>query len=95
MPITLTPVPRGGGRSRLALEDIDQDVITAVNEAFDYCQDHPDERVSAPLGSQDAAEDFLKQARSYAYWAEPRLVVAGNVTQKGEARFTVDLWTGQ
>ena len=95
MPLTLTPVPKGSGRSRLAMEDIDADVVEAVNDAFSYCQDHPDERLSIALGSTEAAEDFLRQARSYAYHATPRLVVAGNVTQKGEARFTVDLWTGQ
>lgn len=94
MPITLIPVPKGGGRSRIAMEDIDPEVVTAVNEAFAYCQDHPDERVSAPLGTEEAAEDFLRQARSYAYHATPRLVVTGNVTQKGDARFTVDLWAG-
>jgi ABC-type nitrate/sulfonate/bicarbonate transport system substrate-binding protein len=76
------------------MEDIDPEVVTAVNEAFAYCQDHPDERVSAPLGTEEAAEDFLRQARSYAYHATPRLVVTGNVTQKGDARFTVDLWAG-
>ena len=95
MPLTLVPVPKGAGRSRLALEDIDPEVAEAVNDAFMYCQDHPDERLSIALGTTDAAEDFLRQARSYAYHATPRLVVAGNVTQKGEARFTVDLWTGQ
>lgn len=91
MPIALTAVPKSQ-RARKPVEEIDPDVITAVNEALDYCQKHPDERVSAQFDTMAEAEEFLVDARSYAFQAEPRLTVAGNATRKGEARFTVALW---
>jgi hypothetical protein len=97
--ITLTAVPKSQ-RTRTPIEDIDPDVITAVNEALEYCDEHPDERVAADFATVAEAEEFLTDARSYAYQAEPRLVVAGNVTRKGggpnrdlpQARFTAVLW---
>jgi hypothetical protein len=99
MGIALTAVPKSQ-RTRTPIEDIDPDVITAVNEALAYCDEHPADRVAADFETVAAAEEFLTDARSYAYQAEPRLVVAGNVTRKGggekrelpQARFTVALW---
>lgn len=92
MTITLNAIPKSRRSTSLELDEIPEDVQTAVNEAFTYCQEHPDERVSAEFGSQGDAETFLFQARSYARLAEPRLAVSGNTTRKGEARFTVELW---
>lgn len=92
MPITLNAIPRSRRSASLDLDEIPADVVTAVNEAFAYCQEHPDERVSAAFDGQGDAETFLFQARSYARLAEPRLTVTGNTTRKGEARFTVELW---
>jgi hypothetical protein len=99
MGIALTAVPKSQ-RARTPIEDIDPDVITAVNEALAYCDEHPADRVAADFETVAEAEEFLTDARSYAYQAEPRLVVAGNVTRKGggpkrdlpQARFTVTLW---
>jgi hypothetical protein len=89
--ITLQAIPKSRRSVQLELDDIPQDVKTAVVEAFDYGQKHPDERLSVTFGSQGDAETFLFQARSYARLAEPRLAVSGNTTRKGEARFTVTL----
>lgn len=44
---------------------------------------------------KDIAEAFLHQARSYAYQREPRVIVSGNPTAKGEARFRVDLYVAE
>jgi hypothetical protein len=90
--ITLQAMPKSRRSVALELNDIPEDVKIAVNEAFDWVQAHPDERLSAEFESQGDAETFLFQARSYARLAEPRLAVAGNTTRKGEARFTVTLW---
>lgn len=92
MPITLDAIPKSRRVTALDPEDIDQDVKDAVNEAYAYCQEHPDQRVSAKFESQEAADEFLFQARSYVRSLEPRLQVNGNTTKKGEARFTVSLW---
>ena len=87
MPITM--VPTMSGRSRVPLADIPEDVSQAVEEALAFCLDDP-RRLETQFDSQDAAEDFLHQARSYAYQRPAgRLVVAGNTTQKGTARFRV------
>lgn len=91
MAITLTAVPKAQ-RQRTPIEEINPEVIEAVNEALEYCQEHPDERVSASFETVAEAEEFLTDARSYAYQAQPRLVVTGNTTRKGQARFIVTLW---
>jgi hypothetical protein len=99
MPIKLTEIPKYQ-RTRVPIEDISPDVITAVNESLDFCEKNPDRRVAADFESVAEAEEFLTDARSYAYQADPRLVVSGNVTRKGggpkrdlpQARFTVALW---
>lgn len=92
MPIELTAVKKSRARERTPIDEIDEDVKTAVLESLKYCQEHPDERVSAQFETQEAADEFLFEARSFAYQATPRLIVAGNPTQKGAARFTVTLW---
>ena len=92
MAIELQAMPKSRRSTVLDLDEIPDDVKTAVNEAFEYGQEHPDERLSAAFDSQGDAETFLFQARSYARQAEPRLTVTGNTTRKGEARFTVELW---
>lgn len=87
MPITMTPV--AAGRSRVPLEDIPEDVGQAVEDAYVFCQTSQ-ERLSAQFATEDDADAFLHQARSYAYQrAAGRLVVSGNTTQKGAARFRV------
>ena len=101
MPYTLTPMNKGARKTRLAVEDVPEDVTVAVLEAFEYCQAHPDKWLSIqfqPDGDTtagQAAEDFLHAARSYAYAAEPRLVVEGYAIKSGFARFTVSLWGAQ
>lgn len=91
MPIDLTPM-KASGKSRTPLEKIDPDVVEAIESAYTYCQTS-DERLSGQFESQDAADEFLHQARSYAYQREAgRLVVTGNSTQKGQARFRVELY---
>lgn len=84
----MTPI-KAGGKSRVPLDEIPEDVSQAVEDAYAYCIGS-DERLEAKFDSQDEAETFLHQARSYAYQRPAgRLVVAGNSTQKGMARFRV------
>jgi hypothetical protein len=91
MALTLTPVK--ASRSRLTPEEIPADAATAVEEAYKYCADNT-ERLEAALATKSDAEEFLHAMRSYAYHRKPRLVVSGNVTQKGAARFRVTSYTG-
>lgn len=88
MPIDLTPVS-GGKKERKPLEDISPDVIQAVDEAYEWGKENP-QRLEANFGDQAIADDFLADARSYAYQRpDGRLVIAGNTTKKGAARFRV------
>lgn len=92
MALTLTVLPAGKGRGgRIPLEDTEADVKTAVDEAFEFCKTS-DDRLSADLGTEADADAFLVKARDYAYAAEPRMVVTGNSTKKGQARFRVTLY---
>jgi hypothetical protein len=92
MPLQLTVVPAGTGRNaRIPLEDTDPDVKQAVDEAYVFCQTS-DDRLSADLGTEANADKFLAACRDYAYAATPRLVVTGNSTKKGLARFRVTLY---
>lgn len=89
-------VVTGGKGSRTPLADIDKAVIDAVEEGYVFGQESGD-RLSTPAFTddkgepdQEAAEDFLKEMRDYAYQREAgRLVVTGNTTKKGHARFRV------
>jgi hypothetical protein len=91
MPIALKAIRKGTARTKL--EDIEPDVIEAVEEAYKHCLEVPDERIEAEFDSQDAAEDFLTEARAYAYQRpEGRVVVVGNTTKKGAARFRVETY---
>lgn len=90
MPIQLTVLPPSG-KSRLPVDEVSDDTKVAVDEAFEWCKTN-DGRLEAAFGTQEEAERFLKEARSYAYSHDPRLVVTGNTTQKGAARFRVELY---
>ena len=88
MPIDLTPVS-GGKNARIPLEDISSEVIQAVDEAYEWGKENP-QRLEANFTTQDVADAFLHEARSYAYQRpDGRLVVSGNTTKKGAARFRV------
>lgn len=96
MALTLTPITTGG-RSRTPLADVDDDVKLAVEEALEWCASNPAGRLESPQftdgngnPSKSAAEDFLHDARSYAYQRpEGRVVVSGNATGKAVVRFRV------
>lgn len=91
MPITLTAVPRGWTRTEL--DAIPPDVIEAIEEAYTHCQENPGERIQATFTTQDEADEFLAQARSYVYQRPAgRLAVVGNSTKKGQARFRVEAY---
>lgn len=94
MPIALKAIKKG--HVRKPVDQIDPDIVTAVEEAFTHCLDVPDERIEAKFETQAEAENFLADARSYAY-ARPagRVVVVGNSTQKGYARFRVEPYTAK
>lgn len=91
MPIEITAIPGGTGRQpRIPLEEIDPEVAQAVEDAFTYNAENPSERLQAAFGDSKAADEFLKEARDYAYQREAgRVVVEGNSTSKGYARFRV------
>lgn len=80
--LNLTPIPASKRGSRTPLADIDTSVGETVEEAFTYCQASPDRLQSDPFTSKDAAEEWLTEARAYAYQRPAgRLVVAGNSSQ--------------
>ena len=90
MPITLTAIPAGASGARKPISDIDPDVIAAIEDAYLHCSEVPGERVQAGFPTQEEADAFLADARSYAYQRDAgRLVVSGNTTKKGFARFRV------
>lgn len=91
MPIALKAIKKGSIRK--PMEDIDPDVIGAVEEAYKHCLKVEDERIQAEFANQDEAEDFLRDARSYAYQRpEGRVVVIGNTTKKGTTNFRVETY---
>jgi hypothetical protein len=91
MAIALEAIEGGTGRTaRIPLADIDPDVIDAVESAFGHNAENPADRLQARFGTAEEADAFLKEARDYAYQREAgRLVVSGNSTAKGLARFRV------
>jgi hypothetical protein len=96
--LNLTEVT-GGGRSRTPLEDINPDLIETIEEAFanSMADGAPEShRYETPkIGTKDEAEDWLSDARAYAWHrgqgdnAKGRIVVAGNTTKNGVVRFRV------
>jgi hypothetical protein len=92
MALTMTPIGVAG-KTRLPVEQISPDTIQAVDEALEWCGLNPG-RLEVKFADQDAADTFLKEARSYAYVREAgRVVVVGNSTQKGAARFRIEPYT--
>jgi hypothetical protein len=89
MPLNLTPIPASAGKARIPQDEIDPDVALAVEEAYKYCAGNGNERLEVTLKDKDAGDAFLKQARSYAYYRDPRVVVIGNSFKTG-ARFRVE-----
>jgi hypothetical protein len=81
MPITLRGIEAGAAATRKALDEIDPDVKAAVEDALLYCQEFPGQRGEAEVATEVEADAFLKDARAFAYWREPRLVVSGNATK--------------
>lgn len=93
MAINLSPVTKTIRRERPPLADIPADVKQAVDEALEYCTEHPGEALVAQFDSQEDAAEFLFLARSYASQRDPQVVVTGNPTKAGTARFDVALKT--
>jgi hypothetical protein len=91
MALTLTPIA-ASGKSRTPADQIDADTAVAVEEAYEWCQANAG-RLQADLRTREAAEEFLHDARSYAYQRPAgRLTVAGNPTAKGLVRFRVEAY---
>jgi hypothetical protein len=88
--LDLTPI-EGGRHSRTPIEQIDPVIGETVEEAYAFCKANAGSRVTTPsLGSKEAAEFWLSDARAYAYQREAgRLVVTGNTDKEGRARFSV------
>lgn len=97
--LNLTPIEKSGrGRgSRKALADIPAEIAETIEEAYGYFQtENAMDRLQTPdFDTKEAADDFLRDARAYAYHREAgRLVVTGNSAKsptKGKwvARFDV------
>lgn len=91
MPIALSAIKKGS--TRKPLDDIDPEVIEAIEEAYKHCLEVEDERIQAQFETQADADAFLADARSYAYQRpEGRVSVVGNSTKKGAARFRVETY---
>lgn len=92
MPYNFTPIaPSGRSREKTPIDQIDNDVKQAVDEALEWCAAN-EGRLEGEMGNQDAANQFLQDARDYAYQRKPRVVVTGNSTKKGHVRWRVDLY---
>lgn len=104
MPLQFTTLPPSGrARERKPLDQIHADIKAGVDEIYEWCQtNHGRIELSADQiktvvpgtfeTAQERAEQFLNDARDYAYQRQPRLVVAGNTTRKGYARLRVTLY---
>lgn len=95
----LTPIK--GGRSRKPLDEITPDVIEVVEEAYGYCDSHPDQRLeSEPFTTREEAEQFVSDMRAYAYHRKDeagRLMVTANLAGKPPRvtlRFRVEPYAG-
>jgi len=90
MPLHLTAVP-ASQKQRLNMDEIDPDVMQAVEEAYEFGQANPGMKLQTPeFADKAGAEEFLKHARSYAYWRKDstgRLTVTGNPV-KGQTKGT-------
>lgn len=104
MPLQFTTLPPSGrARERKPLDQIHADIKAGVDEIYEWCQANNGrielsaEQVKTVVPgtfetAQARAEEFLNDARDYAYQRQPRLVVAGNTTRKGHARLRVTLY---
>ena len=82
--LNLTPIDAGKG-SRTALEDISEEIRETVEEAFTFCQENAQRLQTPAFESKEDAEDWLSEARAYAYQREAgRLVVTGNAAKAPE-----------
>lgn len=78
--LALSPIK--GGKSRTPLADIDQSVIDTIDEAYEYFKDNEGRLQTEPFTDKEAGEDWLSDARSYAYQRPAgRLVVSGNTAR--------------
>ncbi len=95
MALNLTPVTSGRG-SRIPLDEIHTEVTETIEEAYAYCKEN-DNRLETPdFLTKQSAEEWLSDARAYAYQrAAGRLVIIGNTAKGSEkgyytARFRVE-----
>jgi hypothetical protein len=97
MALNLTPIKAGKG-SRTPLAEIDPEVSSTVEEAYEFCQADSQRLQTPEFASKEDAEDWLTEARAYAYQREAgRVIVAGNPatgTTKGTyvVRFRVETY---
>jgi hypothetical protein len=77
--LDLTPIPASKRGSRTPLADIDASLRETVEEAFVYCSASAERLQTPAFATKDDAEEWLSDARAYAYQRENgRLVVEGN-----------------
>jgi uroporphyrinogen-III synthase len=91
MSLEMTRVSAGKGK-RIPLDEIEPVVAETIDEAYQDCLVNDGLRLQIEFASKEAAEEFLREARSYAYQHDPRYIVTGNPTAKGMARFRVELY---
>lgn len=94
--LELTKLAESGRRSRTPLDEISDDLIQTVEEAYADSDGNANSRYETPsLGSKTDAEEWLHNARSYGWHrgqgdnAKGRIVIAGNSTRDGKVRFRV------
>jgi hypothetical protein len=102
--LNLTAIPAGKG-TRKPLDDIDPELVETIEEAFEFCK-ADDSRLQTPdFASRQDAEDWLSDARAYAYHrgtidGKERVTVAGNPakgtgTNAYVVRFRVEKYVGK
>lgn len=97
MGLNLTPIEGGRGQ-RVPLEDIRTDVSETIEEAFkegegQRFETEPITDSVHGLTGKEAADEWLTEARSYAYQRPAgRLVVTGNAVKTGAVRFMVETY---
>lgn len=92
--MTMSLVEGGSHRKRLTAAEVTafeeasgQPVGETLEEAL---AEVPGQRVSTDHGSQEAAENWLHAARSYAQNRDPKIIFAGNSVKAGQARWSVE-----
>jgi hypothetical protein len=84
-------VDEGGRQQRKELSDIPAYVGETIAEQAAVNHDGT-QRFVVSFATQDEANEFLSDARSYVYQLTPRLVITGNSTKSGMAKYRISVF---